>query len=312
MIQVFTETRRKLLMNAASYDHRMEFDDAADELYGLSPGEFVSRRNELVKQVRASGHQKVADAIRRLRRPTLSAWALNQWVRADPDGVQVLLALGTDLAAAQRRAAVARVRELSAERQRVVTDSTLAVTMLAAERGHPISGAAIREVTASLRAAIADEETAAALRSGRLVTPSEYSGFGPAGVYLVPDPTPDGGSQSDTDIRDVAADGAAGIDADVEAGRAAAQAELDDAVAGQAAIREELGRAGDELHKIADTVENLTRRVDELRAQLERADDELRFARRRKAAAEKTYSDVHTRHRAATRRVEAARREVES
>ena len=317
MIQVFAETRRKLLMNAASYDHRMEFDDAADELYGLSPGEFVSRRNELVKDARAAGDRGLADTVGGLRRPTLSAWAINQWVRADPDGVDALIALGAELAAAQRRAAVAQVRELSARRRQVVADGTRAVTDVAAERGQPIAAGAVREITTSLRAAIADEEIATQLRSGRLVTAVEYSGFGPAGVFLVPDPVSDGGrvdlaDEHDADKRDAEQSADEQPDDVAVQARAAAQAELDEAIAGEAAIHDELERARTELHAVRSRVEELARRTEELRAELERVDGELRFARRRETTADKACSDIESRHRAAARRVDAARRAVET
>ncbi|MET9200421.1 hypothetical protein [Gordonia sp. NPDC003585] len=282
----------------------MDLDDAADELFGLMPAEFVSRRNELAKQAKADGDPELSSAIRGLRRPTHSAWALNQWVRSDPDGVAALTTLAAELAAAQRRGEMARVRELSQQRQTVVSDSAAAVADLATDRGLPMSGGAVGEVSASLRAAIADEAVAAVLTAGRFVTAVEYSGFGPAGVFLVPDAEPPTDAAS-TSVEQADED-------ETDDPRAAARAELAAATEEAARIRDELEHAGDTVDEATESTDRLSTKVEELRVQLAAADEELLFARRKQVAAREAYDDAQTRLRVAEQRVHTARRDAEA
>ena len=65
--------------------------DPLDELFTAVPTEFVARRDELVKQLRAERRRDEANEIKRLRRPTASVWALNQLAREHPDEVAELL-----------------------------------------------------------------------------------------------------------------------------------------------------------------------------------------------------------------------------
>ncbi|WP_432171865.1 hypothetical protein [Streptomyces sp. 1222.5] len=55
----------------------MDLDAVADELYALAPSVFTAARDESAQAARAAGDRKLAEEIRRLRRPTLSAWASN-------------------------------------------------------------------------------------------------------------------------------------------------------------------------------------------------------------------------------------------
>src|SRR6266498_52214 len=76
-------------------------EQAADELYGLTPGEFTRTRDERVKALRGDGDREAADAVKALRKPTVAAWALNQLVRRRHKAVETLLRAGRELRAAQ-------------------------------------------------------------------------------------------------------------------------------------------------------------------------------------------------------------------
>ena len=80
----------------------------AEELYALSPGDFTAARDERVAQARTSGNRDLARAIGALRRPTVSAWLVNQLVREAGDQVGDLVALGESLRQAQKDLAGAR------------------------------------------------------------------------------------------------------------------------------------------------------------------------------------------------------------
>src|SRR4051794_28405384 len=75
-----------------------------DELFSLPPEEFTAARNALAKRVRADGDRAGADEIKALRKPSMTAWALNQLVRRQPQGVDQLLEAGRALREAHERA----------------------------------------------------------------------------------------------------------------------------------------------------------------------------------------------------------------
>jgi len=138
-------------------------DEIADELYDLAPEEFTSARDAAA---RAATDPSLTKAIKALRKPTAPAHAVNRLVRDRTADVDELIALGEAL----RTAMAGRggdVRELTERRRALVAG-------LAA--GVPANLEA--DVVATLEAATADPELAAAVRSGRLVRPIRYAGFG--------------------------------------------------------------------------------------------------------------------------------------
>jgi hypothetical protein len=151
---------------------------AARELYALSPGDFTAARDERVAQARTSGDRDLARAIGALRRPTVSAWLVNQLVRESGDQVGELLALGESLRQAQQDLAGEQVRELSAQRRRLVATLVTEAKRLAERDGRPVGLQVEREVDATLQAALADADAAAAVRAGCLASPLSYAGLG--------------------------------------------------------------------------------------------------------------------------------------
>lgn len=152
----------------------MEFAEAAEELYGVLPGEFTATRKRLAAELpREEGRRLTA-----LRRPTVPAWAVNRLVR--DDAVGPLLDLGERM-----RAAWADGGDLAAldeERNTLVADLVGRARELADEAGRPLSDAFADEVEETLRAAIADPSAAEAVRAGRLDHPLRHAGFGPFGA----------------------------------------------------------------------------------------------------------------------------------
>src|SRR5215467_11801768 len=158
---------------------------AAEELYALSPGDFTAARDERVAQARTSGDRDLARAIGALRRPTVSAWLVNQLVRESGDRVDELLALGESLRRAQQDLAGEQVRELSAQRRRLVAALVADAKRLAERDGRPAGLQVEREVEATLQAALADADAAAAVRAGCLASPLSYAGLGVGDVASV-------------------------------------------------------------------------------------------------------------------------------
>ena len=84
--------RRRELTETSDVDELL--DQAAEELYGLAPEEFTAARDEQVRAARTAGNRRLAAALGRLRRPTVSAYILNLLVRAQPEVAEQLVALG--------------------------------------------------------------------------------------------------------------------------------------------------------------------------------------------------------------------------
>lgn len=151
---------------------------AAKELYALSPGDFTAARDERVARARTSGNRDLARAIGALRRPTVSAWLVNQLVREAGDQVGELLALGESLRQAHQDLAGEQVRELSVQRRRLVAALVAEAKRLAERDGRAAGIQVEREVEATLQAALADADAAAAVRAGCLASPLSYAGLG--------------------------------------------------------------------------------------------------------------------------------------
>jgi hypothetical protein len=152
--------------------------DAVAELYSADPDQFVERRGALAAAARAAGQAPAARQIAGLRKPTRSAWVVNQLARAEPGVVSELASLGEELRAAQGSLDGAAIRELSQRRRQLI--ETLARRAFAAA-GQPSPPAALRdEVTATLGAALADPQVAEQLAAGTLARAARSEGFGPA------------------------------------------------------------------------------------------------------------------------------------
>ncbi|MFC3572013.1 hypothetical protein ACFOZ0_01645 [Streptomyces yaanensis] len=149
----------------------MDLDAVADELYGLPPSEFIATRDERAKAARAAGDQELADRIRRLRRPTLAAWAGNLLVRERPEEARRLLRLGEALRQAHRDLDGEQLRELSAQQRHVTFTLAREAGTLTAQAGQRISEDAQREVQETLHAVLGDPEAAGEWAQGRLTKP---------------------------------------------------------------------------------------------------------------------------------------------
>jgi chromosome segregation ATPase len=273
----------------------------ADELYELAPADFRAARDERANQARAAGDRELSDAIRKLRRPTVSAWLVNQLVRQAPDEIARLVELGESLREAQQTLAGDRLRELSAQRRQVVRELTQEAKRLAAEARRPVSDQAEREVEATLEAALADPAAADAVRSGRLTTGLVYAGLGGidmAEAVAVPAAPPgrareraaapasaDQRAAERTAGKQKRAAGADGGPPEPDAGerareaaarkaRETAEQALREAETAAREADEELDEAGQRVAQARERYEEIQRRIEELEQRLEQAQTE--------------------------------------
>ncbi|MEY9490663.1 vacuolar-type H+-ATPase subunit I/STV1 [Streptomyces calvus] len=160
-----------------------EVEAALDELYALPPSDFVARREERAAAARTAGRTEDARRIRAARRPTLAAWAANLLRRSRPDEAERFLELGRALREAYATLDPEGLKELSAQRRRIVSELSRQAAALAREAGHPLSDAVQRDVETTLRAVLADPAAAEVWAGGRLEStltpPSEFAATAP-------------------------------------------------------------------------------------------------------------------------------------
>ncbi len=173
----------------------MDFDEVADELYGVPPDDFIALRKERQDAAKADGDKALAKDIGALPKPSAAAWVCNLLVRGHREEIQNLVELGTLLREAQENLAGDQLRALDVQRRQLVSALTRQARALANDRGHPVSTAVATQVEETLRAAMSDPDAGEALLSGRLTSPMSYSGMGttvsrPA-LRLVTPPAPE-------------------------------------------------------------------------------------------------------------------------
>jgi hypothetical protein len=157
----------------------VDLKTAADELYALSPDDFIERRKQLVAEARQERDRELATQINQLRRPTRSAWLINLLARHESEAVTALLELGAALQDAQQRMAGDELRQLSTERRKRVDTLARRAVELGHEHGYSAPEGAVQEVGQTLQSALGDPEIADLMRAGHLTQAVTYGGFGP-------------------------------------------------------------------------------------------------------------------------------------
>ncbi|MFA1544549.1 hypothetical protein [Actinomadura monticuli] len=170
----------------------MDFSSAAGELYGVRPADFVATRKRLAREAKDGGDAALAKRIGALRRPTLSAWAVNLLSRSAAGELGRLLDVGTELRSAWGSGG--GLRDIEQRRARLVASLVRTAGELAAEAGGALREQAVREVEDTLQAATVDEAVAEEVREGRLPQPRSHTGFVPAGFPMAP---PEGGERAE-------------------------------------------------------------------------------------------------------------------
>ncbi|MGN9840522.1 hypothetical protein ACTMTI_20585 [Nonomuraea sp. H19] len=155
----------------------MDLDEVADRLYALPPPEFTAAREAEARAAKDAGDAGLSRDIAKLRKPTVSAWAVNRIAREHPEELAELLDVGERLRAAWQEQDADALAELT-QRRGVVTGKLGRLIRQVAG----LSPAAAAEVDQTLDAAVVDADAAAQVRQGHLVKPLSYSGFAPAPI----------------------------------------------------------------------------------------------------------------------------------
>ena len=158
-----------------------QLEQVIDDLYALTPEEFVPQRSELAKAAKAAGDKASAATITALRRPTVGAWLVNTLVRHQGEQLEALFDLAASLRAAQDELDGDQLRQLTTQRGQLVAAMARQARALAHELGRTVSSSVVEEVEQTLRAALADPAAADEVRAGRLTSGLTYAGLGGSG-----------------------------------------------------------------------------------------------------------------------------------
>ena len=157
-------------------------EQEVERLFGLSPEEFVAARTEAARRLRREGDAEAAARVAALRRPPLSAWAVNQLARARERELQGLLEAGARLRDAQEAAlageGAAALRDATRTEREAVSGLVEAAAGILRSSGHAAADATRDRIAATLHAAASDPAAAELVRGGRLTRDLEPAGFG--------------------------------------------------------------------------------------------------------------------------------------
>ncbi|TQS29732.1 hypothetical protein FLW16_08945 [Microbispora sp. KK1-11] len=283
----------------------MDFDEAADRLYGMVPEEFTSARDALAKEAKAAGDAALAKRIKALRKPTVVAWAVNRTARARGRELGRLLDLGRRLRDAWRSQDADALADAGRERTPLIARLVRSVREEAEAAGHPLGSTADLEIEQTLDAAVVDEDAAEQVRLGRLTRPLSYSGFTPAPVVR---PAP-GPAARERPVPKAERDKAERERHKAERERRIRELENALAEAEQAAREAERGRADWEAERAEAVREHERRaaRVETLTAKLAKAKDKLNAAEHRLEVARREETNAGRAARSARGRAEEAR-----
>jgi hypothetical protein len=267
----------------------VDLDTAANELYALSPDDFIERRRQLVAEARQAKDRELANQIGQLRRPTRTAWLINLLARHEPEPLNALFELGVALQDAQQRMAGDELRQLSAERRKAVDALAQRAVELGRERGYNAPDGAVQEVGQTLQSALGDREIADVLRAGQLTQAVTYGGFGPTDLASalgasLPTKTPSEPKEKPAPAEPAAAPGPK----QRRQAEKAAKESRDRATA----AREAAESAEAEAEAATQRADDLADQVESLRSQLRQAEAAEREAREAARGARKHYQEL--------------------
>ena len=145
-----------------------ETEEALDRLYAAPPDRFTAERDALAKSLKATD-KAAAAAVKALRRPPVTAWALNQVARDHAADLSALFDADAELSRSQREGAGRdALAEAARARREIIGRLVAATTRTLAEAGHPDSAANRDRIAQTLTAVAVDAEGRDALARGRL------------------------------------------------------------------------------------------------------------------------------------------------
>ncbi len=154
-------------------------DDVRRSLYAGPRATFVERRKELAgAAARSGGDRDEAKLIGEMRKPTAAAHLVNLLAQADDSSLGELVELGASIRTAMAKGDDREMRSLLQGRAAALAKTVAQARKVARANGESVSGAVGDQIVQTLRAAMASDEAAAAVRAGTLTDALDEPGFG--------------------------------------------------------------------------------------------------------------------------------------
>jgi hypothetical protein len=152
-----------------------DLDQRLAPLYRDPPEEFVRGRDALAKQLREEGDRDAAAGVKKLRRPSQSAWLINRVSADEPQRAHDLVEAADNLAAAQQRMLdeggdATDLRSAARDERERVEEMVAATRRVAAEHPKPINEGMIERVAQTLQAVGSNPDLRDQLLRGRIET----------------------------------------------------------------------------------------------------------------------------------------------
>lgn len=290
--------------------------EIADELYGRVPGEFIAARDAAARAAREDGERELADQVKALRKPSVGAWLADRLVRDRPAELDELLDLGQSLREARDALDGAQMRSMSRQRHVVVRALVRRAAALAEKDGQRAGDPAQRELEVTLDAALADEQAADALRTGRLIRGLVSTGLEPVDLsdaVAVPDAEPPARRRTTTARQPAAKRGEPANEAKpAKAPRRAADKEQAKRERAVAAAQQELDQAEADRAQREDKLRSAQEELDAVREQLAELQRQVRAVTTEQSRAETACREADAAHRAASRTRDTAQRALDA
>lgn len=254
-----------------------ELTAIADALYAGAADDFTDARNRAAKDC---GDKDLAAQIKKLKKPSVAAWAVNLLVRRESEQIDTVLGLAGQLRAAAEALDGEELRALTRQRRQLTTALASSARSLARDAGVRLTGPVVDQVEGILTAAMLDEVAAQVVRTGRVVTAFTSTGVSDldvTSVVAVPESldvraTPvagdaDGDEEAEPVALHVVPDGGAKL--------AAAEDALEEATQNVTAAARELAEAEAVIEELNARRLQLQGDADELRRKLAAIEDDV-------------------------------------
>ncbi len=251
-----------------------ELTAIADALYAGPADAFTDARNRAAKGV---GDKELSAQVKKLKKPSVAAWAVNLLVRRESEQIDSVLGLAGQLRAAAEALDGDELRALTRQRRQLTTALASSARSLAKDAGVKLTGAVVDQVEGMLTAAMLDPVAAQVVRTGRVVTAFTSTGVSDldvASVVALPESievraTPVAGDDEDVEPvpLHVVPDGGAKL--------AAAEDALEEATEQVTSAERELAEAGAAVEELNARRLQLQGDADELRRRLAAIEDEV-------------------------------------
>lgn len=152
-----------------------------DRLYAAPLDRFTEVRNEVAQELRDAGDDAASKEVKKLKKPSVAAWAVNQLARETPEDIEQLFEIQARVANA---ASASELRGVARERREVVSRLVGSARKILDRAGHGAGAATTEKISQTLLAASGDDDREL-VTTGRLTR--ELAGTGMDAFGLAPD-----------------------------------------------------------------------------------------------------------------------------